>query len=254
MAKQLKLTKSNLDKLREDFEKALASATLSDGKFTFSTVVGDVGRKAKVVYTELAWQKQSALVRDFDKEVAWHGIATREPDEDGKDVYMIRDILVYPQEVTGATVNTDQKKYEEWIMEFDDDVFNNIKMQGHSHVNMGTSPSSVDLTHQEKIIEQLDDDSFYIFMIWNKKNERTVRIYDMMKNLYFSGDDVEIVIQIESDGVLSFIEDAKKMVTEKKYEKKQQPATSSYGGHYPKYDDDDRWSGYAAKWKSYYSD
>lgn len=258
MAKQIKLTASEIDKLRADFEKALASATLSDGKFTFSTVVGDVNRKAKVVYTEMAWQKQSALVRDFDKEVAWHGIATREESVDGKDVYMIRDILVYPQEVTGSTVNTDQEQYEQWIMQFDDDVFNNLKMQGHSHVNMGTSPSSVDTSHQEKIIEQLDDDSFYIFMIWNKKDERTVKIYDMRKNLYFSGSDVEVVIQLENNGVLEFIEDAKKMVKEKKFETKktQAPAAKSYSGYYSKYDDDDRWSNYfnASKWKGYFED
>ena len=39
---------------------------------------------------------------------------------------------------------------------------------GHSHVNMGTSPSSVDLNHQEEILRMLGDNDFYIFMIWNK--------------------------------------------------------------------------------------
>ena len=261
MAKQIRLTSSDIEKVKLDFEKYLSGATLSDGKFTFSTVVGDVNRKAKVIYTESAWQKQSALVREFDKEVAWHGIATREDDMDGKDVYMIRDIVVYPQEVTGSTVNTDQQKYEEWIMEFDDDIFNALKMQGHSHVNMGTSPSSVDVEHQEKIIEQLDDDSFYIFMIWNKKNERTIRIYDMRKNLYFTGSDIDVSIQIEDGGLMTFLDEARKMVIEKKYEVKKQQTAPAYNGYYSRnkssYDDDyDKWSDYysTGKWKGYFND
>ena len=77
-----------------------------------------------------------------------------------KDTYLISDILVYPQEVTGSTVTTDQNEYEMWLMKQEDDVFNNIRMQGHSHVNMSTSPSSVDLNLYDGILSQLDSDMF----------------------------------------------------------------------------------------------
>ena len=44
-------------------------------------------------------------------------------------------------------------------------------MHGHSHVNMGTSPSATDTKLQEDHLAQLQDNDFYIFLIVNKKRE-----------------------------------------------------------------------------------
>lgn len=134
MSKLIKVTQEYLDEVRKDFEEVLTSGKFSDGKITFTKTVGTINRKAKVLFTPDAWRKMQALVSDFDKEVAWHGVAYRGED-DSKDEYYITDILVYPQEVTGATVNTDQEKYEMWLMSHDDDVFNNIRMQKPSIAN-----------------------------------------------------------------------------------------------------------------------
>ena len=214
MSKVIKLTEQVIQELQKDFFEAIRTLKLSDGKFTFTKTFGRVDRKATLYFTDKAWTKQNCLVREFDKEVAWHGIAMRGDDPE-KDEYIISDILVYPQEVTGATVTTDQEKYQMWLYQHDDDVFNNIRMQGHSHVNMGTSPSGVDLSLYEKILSQLDDDMFYIFLIWNKRGEKTIKIYDLKKNVLFETEDVTVMVYEEDDGLVKFLKDAKELVVTK---------------------------------------
>ena len=236
MSKIIKMTSQNLDEIRKDFEEALRGVKLSDGKINFTKTFGSIQRKATLYFTELAYLKMLTLVREFDKEVAWHGIAKRHETEE--DAYVISDILVYPQEVTGATVNTDQEKYQMWLMSHDDDVFNNIRMQGHSHVNMGTTPSTVDTSLYERILDQLDDTMFYIFLIWNKRNDKTIKIYDLAKNVLFETADVTLALLEDGTGMEQFIKTAKEMVQDKKYT----PTTPTnygkpygYGGYYGTY-------------------
>ena len=213
MSKIIKITSEDIDEIRKDFEEALKNVKLSDGKISYSKTFGNTNRKAMLYFTELAYLKMLALVRVFDKEVAWHGIAKRCDDED--DAYIISDILVYPQEVTGATVNTDQEEYQDWLMGHEDDVFNNIRMQGHSHVNMSTSPSSVDTSLYNRILEQLDGDMFYIFLIWNKRGEKTVMIYDLEKNVLFESGDITVKVREGEIGMERFLNEAKEMVKDK---------------------------------------
>ena len=192
---------------------------LSDGKLSFTKAFSCGDRKAVVYFSAEAWAKMTMLIKEFDKEVAWHGVARRTEDE-SLDEYVIDDIVVYPQEVTGATVEMDTEKYALWIQEnIEDERFNHIYMQGHSHVNMGTSPSSVDLNHQEEILEMLGDNDFYIFMIWNKSFASTNKIYDLKT--------VKIIGQ--NEGLDEFIKNAKDMVKSKSYAYGGQ---SGYGGYY----------------------
>lgn len=238
MSKLIKLTQECLEQCKQEFVDALASAKLSDGKINYTKTFGNIERKAIVYFTEMAWLKMQILVNEYDKEVAWHGVATRGRNE-SKDEYFISDILVYPQEVTGATVNTDQEKYQTWLFQHEDDVFNNIRMQGHSHVNMGTTPSVVDLSLYERLLEQLDDDMFYIFMIWNKRQEKTIKIYDIKKNILFETVDVSIEVLNGEYNITQFLTESKEMVKTK---------TTTYGNNYGYYSGINRggYSGYAA--------
>lgn len=215
MSKIIKMTQGGIEELCREFEATLRGIKLSDGKISFTKTFNNVDRKATLYFTEVAFLKQLALVREFDKEVAWHGVAKRCPDQ--KDAYIISDILVYPQEVTGATVNTNQQEYQNWLMSRSDEIFNHIRMQGHSHVNMSTSPSSVDISLYDRILEQLDDDMFYIFLIWNKKNEKTIKIYDLQENILFETADITVKILDDEIGLEKFVSDAKNMVRDKVY-------------------------------------
>lgn len=236
MSKMITLPQEILNQYTKEFYEILRNGKFPDGKVNFTKTLGIVDRKATVLFTEMAWQKMQTLIREFDKEVAWHGVAERCEE---KDTYLISDILVYPQEVTGSTVTTDQNEYEMWLMKQEDDVFNNIRMQGHSHVNMSTSPSSVDLNLYEGILSQLDKDMFYIFMIYNKRGEKTVKLYDLKENILFETADVTVAVKEVGD-LSGFLEEAKALVVTKTYSYgvgarpygNSYPGYPSYGGYY----------------------
>lgn len=220
MAKYINIDQSALDGIVEEFRASLAKTRMTDGKVNFSKSLGVVSRRADLIFYEKAWAKMDALVKEFSSEVAWHGIAYR-ADDDGKDRYVVEDIMVYPQMVSGANVETDQVEYQNWLLAYDDDTFNNIRFQGHSHVNMPVSPSSVDMNFYESIIAGLADDAFYIFMIVNKSGSRHIKIYDMMKNILFdteySNSDVDVYVISDETGIRSFLADAKEKVRQKAY-------------------------------------
>ena len=230
MSKLIKLTPEIVAEYTREFAECLKSAKFSDGKITFSKTLGSISRKATVYFTESAWIKMQSLINKFDKEIAWHGVAERGADT-SKDEYIISDILVYPQTVSGTTVEMDVSKYEEWIRDnIEDERFFHIGMQGHSHVNMGVTPSSTDLKHQDDILTQLTDDMFYIFMIWNKNGAKNIRIYDLAKNVAFDTNDVDVQIIAGDYGLDAFMTEAKNMVAEKKSTPTYYSSTS-YGGY-----------------------
>lgn len=209
--KPIKLTKALIQQMLEEFGNTLMSAKLSDGKVSYTKAFAyeDKGNSGvTVTFTSVAYAKMLMLLNTFSDEVAWHGTVTR-PDPKR---FVIHDIFVYPQEVTGATVTTDQERYQEWLMHLDDDTFNALHFQGHSHVNMGVTPSGVDTAFYDSIISQLGPEDFYIFAIFNKKMDRTIKVYDMAENVMYEGKDV--TIEIEGD-LGQFITDAKDEVVKR---------------------------------------
>ena len=231
MAKYIKMTPELMAECRAsfmaEFDAIMAKNKFSDGKLSFSKSFGTVSRKAHIYFTEIAWMKTTALLREFSKEVAWHATAYRIPGD--KDEYLIKDILVYPQTVTASTVDMDVEKYTQWIMDgvmAGDERFDQIRCQMHSHVNMGVFASPIDVQHQEEILEQLGEEDFYIFMIWNKSLKVYMRIFDMQKNMLFESDDCEWAVLDDTIGLSKFIEDAKKIVVEQK------TTYNSYNGNY----------------------
>jgi len=224
MSKPIKLTDELLAKIQEEFLEKVRSVKMFDGKLEYSrTFKWEDNDRATIYLSTIAFAKMNGLIQQFSDEVAWHGVVHR--DEENPSIFYITDILVYPQVVTGATVNTDQDAYQTWLYSFEDDVFNNIRMQGHSHVNMSVSPSGVDTTHQEKILEQITDEDFYIFMIWNKRYEHFVRIFDLKNNTLYETADVDVYIGDEGVNLQAFLNDAKAIVTRKTYQ-------GSYQGGY----------------------
>lgn len=236
MSRPIYLTEELKRQALEEFSKSLASLKMSDGKVTYNksfTYKGD--DKAVVLFTPVAYAKMVGLIMSFDSEVAWHGVGHRVKGEDG--VYLIEDILVYPQTVSGSTVEMDTEAYAKWIMENDEDErFNNIIMQGHSHVNFSTTPSSVDTNHQESILDQLKD-GFYIFLIWNKKLEHNTKIYDLDTNTLYENADISYGITSEEYDFAGFIDEAKSRVVKKVV----QPTYAYQGGY--NYGDGAKYSG-----------
>lgn len=227
MAKIIRLTPEITEEAKDAFLTALRSMKLFDGKISFEKTLSVVSKKATLYFSELAWIKMTSLVAEYSSEIGWHGKASRV--EGSPDTYLIEDIFVYPQNVTGTTVTPDQAEYEKWLNGFDDDTFNAIRFHGHSHVNLATSPSNVDTGFWSEILEQLDGDMFYIFMIVNKKWEYTVRIYDMKANLYFDASDISVKIKNDGYGVEQLLEDAESKVKQVSYTPKTTVQSNAYG-------------------------
>ena len=80
---------------------------------------------------------------------------------------------------------------------------------------MGVSPSGVDGRHREKILEQLEADMFYIFMVWNKRLEIHTLIYDMEKNILYEDKDVTVKL-LGGEDMDIFLSDAREKVQNKK--------------------------------------
>ena len=211
MSKLLRITPEVREEItREMNEKLNSTQYLNGGLFSFTKAFSRTER-ATITFTQEAWSKMTMLVQNFSTEVAWHGLTRR---GEAPNEYVIYDILVYPQEVTGANVVTDEKLYPDWVNALDDEPFNDLRMQGHSHVNMGVSPSTTDIENQQKIINQLEGEMFYIFMIWNKRYEKYIKILDLKSNLLFETADVDL----KTDGnFLEFLAEAQKMVVQKSY-------------------------------------
>lgn len=227
--KPICVSESFIQQAVEEFRTKLRLMRASDGTITYSRKLEypkDDSRFVRVRFMPEAYFKMKAIVQGFTTEVAWHGTVERV----SENSFIITDIMVYPQTVTGTTVNTDQERYQDWLMDLDDDTINTLRFQGHSHVHMNVTPSVDDLEHQSKIISNFGTkkDHFYIFMIVNKRDDFNVKVYDMASNTLFEGDSVEVSIVGVDEDMASFVTECKKMVEEVKpiY------STSAYNGSY----------------------
>lgn len=229
MAKPIKLTQEIVEKIAAEFVSAVQDMKLSDGKITYTKSFSYDGDNvhATILFEPVAYAKMLLLLDRFESEVAWHGTVDRV----AEDCFVVKDIFVYPQEVSGSTVNTDQEGYTKWLISLDDDTANHLHMQGHSHVRMGTSPSSVDLNHQSMILDQITGDDFYIFMIFNKRLEHTIKIYDFKSNTLFEDADISIGIVGDGEDLETFVKDAKESVKSRTFTTvSASSGTSTYGG------------------------
>ena len=218
MSKPIKLTPALIESMKEEFANAMSKVKLSDGKVTYTKQFAyQDGDDAVLVFSSMAFAKMTMLVQTFDCEIAWHASCHR--DEEEKNWFYVDDIIVYPQEVTGCTVTMDEMKYGIWLQNglMKDERFEHIHLQGHSHVNMSVNPSATDIDHQEEILRQLRDDSYYIFIIANKKFDYTIRIFDLANNVMYENKEVSIIIGEDMVDLPAFIEEAKEIAPHKTY-------------------------------------
>ena len=160
-----------------------------------------------IEFTPQAYIAMMNIVHHTSKEIAWHGLVKK---KDSK--YIIYNILVYPQIITTTTVDSDEELYPEWIIQQAPHL-NKMRMQGHSHVNMGVSPSGTDLTYYEDMLTQIDD--FYIFLIVNKSQDLHVRFYDIENNILFINP--PCTVQGSSQSIQALKKVLKENVKEKSY-------------------------------------
>lgn len=207
--KPIKITEQLKNQLFEKFKSYMTEERFTETDITFKADIKDaIPEKVKkpIIYcTPIANVKIRQLVMDTDSEIAWHGVVTKH-----ENIYYIEDILMYPQHVTGATVTTEDESYAKWLMSVEDDTFNKIRMQGHSHVKMGVTPSTVDTTYYKTLLQNLSEGDYYIFMIVNQKGEQNIWLYDFEQNIIFEKEDITFGTLIEPATTVKKWADAEK--------------------------------------------
>lgn len=142
--------------------------------------------------TATAYAKMKLLVHEHAKEIGWYGTVEAHPNNQ----YIINDIIVYPQHVSGATCEQDETKMFDFEMSLTTEQVNARRFQGHSHVNMGVTPSGVDETFYSRLMQQVND--YFMIAIINKSGSIYTRFYDVEHNIVYT--DVPIWV-IDESGV-----------------------------------------------------
>lgn len=147
--------------------------------------------KPEIRITKRAHVYLSAMVDKHTTEVGWLGAVER----DG-DTFTITDIF-YPkhQMAHGTTCEISPAGIAELMQnmyaENREHLVDKIKFWGHSHVNMGCSPSGQDETQGLEMAS--DSGDFYIRGIHNKKGEFHITFYDMERGLKFIDCDLSVI-------------------------------------------------------------
>lgn len=204
----IKETREELLEKVEKFLEELKTKNLTKGNISFnqSYSYSDTGFERPVIeFSPAAWAKMTALISATDTEIAWNGMVDRKDDLH----YYISDILVYPQKVTGVTVDPDEGERSLWLSKIPREERCRLGFQGHSHVNMSPSPSGTDMGSRTEIIQHLDANDFYIFMIMNKSYEYTLALYDMKTNALYDTKDVDVLIDVGGIDLLQWVKTEK---------------------------------------------
>ena len=223
----IQLTDDMKQKALTQFQEMLNNQRSSTSSINFSFNLKNEQKNEKVIvnFTATAWLKLWSLVSSEKGEIGWHGIVEKV----NKGLYLIKDIIMYPQYVTGTTVQTDDVGYGNWLhKELSDDEINNLRFHGHSHVNMSTSPSGVDTTWYNEILQGLSSNDFYIFGIFNKRDEYFMEIYDLAENTIYEKADITLNVLLDDNNYLD------NWVTKaKEANLKEKPVESTISKYYP---------------------
>ena len=101
--------------------------------------------------------------------------------------------MVFPQKVTSASTEPEDADYVNWQDSLNTEIFNKVRLYGHSHVNMGVSPSSTDIKYRADLLTDVDD--FYVFQIFNKKGYISSQVYDVREGILYESDNVELAVE-----------------------------------------------------------
>lgn len=149
----------------------------------------------QIFITAEAYIKMRTLVDKTSTELGWYGFVSKLPGLD--NVYVIEDIIVYPQKVTGATCEQDEDRMFEFEISLTTEQVRARRFQGHSHVNMGVTPSGVDEAFYQDLLSQVRD--YYIIMVTNKRGDNHIRFYDMENNIVYTELELKVLLDNGTD-------------------------------------------------------
>lgn len=132
-------------------------------------------------------------------EIGWLGTVYYNPEA---NQYYIDDTFLFEQEVHSTTTEITAEGLEKFGMDLLQqpdgiEIWNNLKLWGHSHVNMGVTPSGQDNDQMESFSKTGHD--FFIRLICNKKGDMRIDVYDFAKGMEFHQCDWSVVEEVEPD-------------------------------------------------------
>jgi hypothetical protein len=163
--------------------KSASFDTTSDSPETEQLFEYEYPKPPKVFYTDTAWATIRYLVDSVSTEVGWLGLVETETnDKDEVVSFTITDIYIPEQKVNGAETDIAAETLCDLAVELEESGKESEKLiyWGHSHVNMGVSPS----TQDEVQVEEFLDNGCKLFIrgIYNKHGHSKVDIYDVDNN------------------------------------------------------------------------
>ena len=166
--------------------------------FTFKGNTNIVTKTIPVVrVAPKAFSKMQHLVTWSDVEVGWLGVVKRLD-----HTYTIKDIFLFDQEVNSVTCEITPESlalFAEDLLKLKCgmEIFNNIRMWGHSHVNMPVSPSHQDDVQFEELAKNSGD--YFIRVIANKKGELKVDLTDVEAGVTYLNIEWKLEDEFDSD-------------------------------------------------------
>lgn len=136
-----------------------------------------------IFITKKALAKMQLFIENCSEEVGWLGTAKKE----GKFI-TIEDMYLFDQEVHSTTTEITPEGlgiFAEKLLQEENgmEVWNNLKVWGHSHVRMGVTPSGQDNKQMETFAEGGHD--WFIRIIGNKNGDMKLDLYDYSQGIIY---------------------------------------------------------------------
>lgn len=130
-----------------------------------------------VYATRLAYEKMKAYTDLCAWEIGWFGYVSK---VEGVG-FLVEDVYLLKQDAHATTTEIDPEATLEHFSSMTSEEIAKNRLWGHSHVNMGVTPSGQDESQAKEHYADCED--FYIRLIMNKREEFHITIYDMEKKL-----------------------------------------------------------------------
>lgn len=163
-----------------------------------------------------------SAVQRQDKEFAWFGDVVVEQDDPENFVIRISDIYLYPQTVSNSSVSEPDTSSQEYLDFMCDKIAEGARLgkpvmqyYGHSHVNMGVTPSAVDMDYRNQNAQ------LNVFSIHNKAGNMEWQIWT--EDFIYETKDIDVQVM------------GTKLQNTELIKEKAYPKVMHYGGAYPNY-------------------
>ena len=178
-----------------------------------------LAKKPMVLFSSDAIMKMKLYTKEVNDEVGWLGTVNKIGNN-----YYVSDVFLFEQDVHGTTTEITPEgltTFAEEILQEEDGVekWNNMKLWGHSHVNMGVLASSQD---DKQIKELKANTDFFIRVIMNKKDEIKIDIVD--DDIIVENADFAEINNHDVANLLKLIEEAKAQIEEIKLKREEELA------------------------------